>query len=426
MKVVVVGAGVAGSRAAHAAASLEAEVTVLESGTKSPVPRSLLLQLLEGKRKSPELRKIEEDNSQEEDGISFRFGETAVAFDSTRSRIKSDRRTIPYDSLVLATGSTFIDEHFRGDSRKGLIFLREIADFELLDSKAATVSRIAVLGSGALSVEIAEILQRRKVQVTLFSPGGVLGGSVSEPIASAVRHKMAEAGVKLVPETVDSVAGEISVEAILSKGRVFASEGLVVIPRSGPNNLKSNCTRGRAGGILVDRGMNTSEKNIFAAGDCAEQMLKSTSFASKLHSVARIMGEVAGENSAGANRVASISGVLGFSAFDLQVCTAGITEEEARRAALPAREVTFSGRAEKSGAMAMESICTLVFEPGSRQILGIQILGQDALRLSDFSSIVVSQSLTLDDVAFYDSPYLHVGTRDVSPISVAARAALRG
>jgi NADPH-dependent 2,4-dienoyl-CoA reductase/sulfur reductase-like enzyme len=426
MRVVVVGAGVAGTHAAQAAASQGADVTLVEGSGRPQIPQSMLPELLDGRRNPSETKMMGEVDLRNKFGITTSFGESALGLDSVRKKLRTNRQSISYDSLVLAVGCSYAEERFKGASKEGVYALRAMEDYERLSLRLPNLSTAAILGSGVLAIQIAEILRRRNVDVKLFSPGGLLGGSLSEPISSALRSRMAEAGVRVFPHEVEAVAGDDSVEVVLSKGSVFPSEVLVVTPRSIPNTVKSDCEMGRNGGLLVDRSMHTSEKDVLAAGDCAELRMRSTSFSSHLHSVATIMGEVAGENATGSNRIAHISGVLGFSVFGTEVCTSGIMASEAASAGLSAKELTLTtpegdNASEKDG-----PTCTLTFEPSAGKVLGIQIIGERAMAFADFASIVVSQSLSLKEVSFYDSPYLPGLSSDASPVSLAARAALRG
>jgi pyruvate/2-oxoglutarate dehydrogenase complex dihydrolipoamide dehydrogenase (E3) component len=224
---------------------------------------------------------------------------------------------------------------------------------------------------------------------------------------------------------IDAIVGTRRVEAVISAGMVYPCDGVVVLPRSSPLLPEVDCLLGDHGGVLVDRSMRTSSKDIFAAGDCAELRLGSASLPSRLHSSSRVMGEVAGLNAAGGTARADLAGSMALDVFGVQVCAAGIDVEEGVRAGLDvARADSEDEGGRGDGVLAADIYASVVYDRSTRRVHGIQVAGPGALSLSEYASLAVSSGAGLEALAYHESPYLPNFNEDKSPIALTASKVL--
>ncbi|MFM9368534.1 NAD(P)/FAD-dependent oxidoreductase [Streptomyces sp. Da 82-17] len=197
-EVVVVGAGLAGVRAAEElrAEGFTGRLTVVSAERELPYDRPPLTKgLLAGTLTEDDIRLAGAD------ALDARWirGNGAVGLDRERRRLLlADGAELPYDGMVLATGARA--RAWPGDAPPDTVLtVRELGDVRALRAAVAGgVRDVVVLGAGLVGVELASSLVGLGVRVTLVEPSGrplrALGGAVAERIAEAARR----AGVELL------------------------------------------------------------------------------------------------------------------------------------------------------------------------------------------------------------------------------------
>ena len=385
-------------------------------------PKSKFLMLLSGELSYKQLRSGA-DTARGKLGIEILSKRKVVSVDAGKRTVQDDGSRLTYDTLVIATGGSPVVERLEGSPKEEVHILRTAQDYAQLSQSIDRVSRVAVTGSTPLALTVAECLVKRHIKVDLFS-ASLLSGYFSGPIQKMVQDRLAASGVKVLQESVERVAGLARVEAVISGGLVYPCEAVVVIPRALPRIPVIDAKRGSSGGLVVDRAMNTSETGVFAAGDCAELAVGNSSFSLRQQSAARIMGEVAGANASGGSQVANLSGVLGLNVFGLELCSAGLTLGEAKRAGFDAAESSQTLAETEEQLSGYTVICSLVYDRISKAIYGIQLAGSRALSYADFGSLAVNMNVRLNDLAYLESVYIPKISGDESPIAATAKKAL--
>ena len=409
------GGGVAGVAAAISASELGADVIIAE-GTGGLAPnRSLFSGLLSGESTSTSVVKADPGDLAERLGIDVRFGEPVLSVDvaSRSARTKSGR--IRFDSLVVATGSSYGREDLKGASKQGVFFLGALEDYTALSGALDHASRLAVIGPIPLALPVAEAASQ-KTQVSVFLGGGILSGFARRAI-QRISEAASSRRVSLVLERAEAIVGVRRAEAVISAGAVHPCDRVAVLPRSSPSPPSLDCARGDHGGLLVDASMRTSCTSVFAAGDCAEQRIGSGTAVARLQSSSLTMGTVAGINSEGGAAKASLSRCAAFVAFGVELCSAGVDAELARAVGLDA--VEFESHDAPAGVEA-----SLVYDRTTHRLYGAQFSGPGSLALSDCASLAVAFGASLEDLAYQETPYLPRRGRDRSPICLTAGMAL--
>jgi NADPH-dependent 2,4-dienoyl-CoA reductase/sulfur reductase-like enzyme len=422
MRVLVVGGGVGGVAAAAAASRSGVDVTLVEGSGSLGLNQAMFPYVLSGECPSEKLLLTDAPRLSKDFGVEVRLNVRVLSVDPQSHTARTGDGRLSFDSLVLATGSRYLGDRVKGMSKQGVFLMRSLDDYLALSRSRGNLSHVAIMGSAPLSLIVAQVLSRgSKARAFLgarglrrFSPG------VERMVAQAASAR----GVELLNTDIDAIVGTGRVEAVISAGRVYPCDGVVVLPGSSPLLPQVDCLVGDHGGVLVDRSMRASSKDIFAAGDCAELRLGSTSLPSRLHSSSRLMGEVAGLNAAGRAVRANLAGSMALDLFGVEVCTAGINLEEGVRAGLDVaradsederRDCLFGGG----------DVCTsIVYSRSTRRVHGMQAAGPGALSLSEYASLAVSSGAVLEDLAYHESPYLPNINKDISPIALTAGKAL--
>jgi len=276
-RLVIVGNGMAGLRfleeiLEHARGHFD--ITVVGAEPVAAYNRVLLSAVLAGEAATADLV-LRPVQWYAEHKIELITGQVAEVLDS-RARFVGlqNGRTIPFDILVLATGSDPMTLAVPGCSLKGVATFRNLNDITTFERFAGARRPAVVIGGGLLGIEAACGLARRGVAVTLVHLADrlmerQLDAEGAALLAAAITAK----GVRvLLGANTRAIAGGSEVEAVeLADGRVLAC-GLVMMaigirPRAA---LAASGGLGTRRGIVVDDRMETSLKGVFAIGECAE------------------------------------------------------------------------------------------------------------------------------------------------------------
>ncbi len=273
--IVIIGAGTAGI---HCAVSLrkygyEGKITILGDEAERPYQRPPLSKtfLLEGVTPTP----LKPDAVYERNNIDLKTGTRVRKIDrKARTVTTSDGRVLPYDTLVLATGSSARRLRCPGANLDGVQHLRSLEDARNLRVALARSRSVVILGGGVIGLEIASGAVRQGKTVTVIEAARRLMSRVTTPIgANMVREKLERDGVDCrLNSRLKSLAGDRGkvTACLLEDGERLPADLVVVGIGSLPNQGLA-----RAAGLTCDNGipvnenMQTSDVGIYAIGDCA-------------------------------------------------------------------------------------------------------------------------------------------------------------
>jgi NAD(P)H-nitrite reductase large subunit len=286
-RLVVVGGGMAAVRLVEElrARSWEGSVTVLADEDVAPYNRILLSAVLEGTH-SPDALQLRPAAWWE--GVDLRLGTRVVEIDrGERAVVLASGEAVPYDRLVLATGSIPTLPPIRGLVRPDgrlhprVHAFRSLADCRGLDAairslvevraQRASSPRAVVVGGGLLGLQVARALSLRGVATEVVEGADhLLAGQVGEPAGQVLARDLRRLGT-------DVYTGARAVRLTgaglrLDNGYVLETD-LVVLTAGG---RPSTALARRAGldvrrGVVVDQGLTSvTDPRIHAIGDCAQ------------------------------------------------------------------------------------------------------------------------------------------------------------
>lgn len=215
-------------------------------------------------------------------GVTLRTGTTVVSIDRPARRVRlDDGDTLPYDILVLATGSSPVlppvDGLLHGNGRllPGAVAFRTLADCMAIAQLAANAERAVVLGAGVLGLETARGLAGRGLPVTLVQRGPRLMERQLDAGASRVLTRTVRSlGVDVRAGTgIRAVRGDSRVRGVvLDDGSALDADLLVLCCGVRPRvKLAREAGLAVAAGVVVDDRLRSStDPRIFAIGECAE------------------------------------------------------------------------------------------------------------------------------------------------------------
>ena len=267
-RVLIVGAGLAGSRCAEVlrAEGFPGEVVLAGDEPHPPYERpALSKELLAGRRDDVRLRP---DSFWAERRIDLRLGIRVTRIDARRQLARTGSGSLRWDALVLATGARA--RRLPGlAGRPGVHVLRSLADARALGSALGPGRRLAVVGAGFVGAEVASTARELGADVSLLEAGGVPFGTIlGEEVGQVLADRYRGAGVDLrtgarAAELRTSAAGSPRGLA-LACGRETACDAVLVAVGAEP------VTELLGGGeVTTDSCGRTTVPGIYACGDAA-------------------------------------------------------------------------------------------------------------------------------------------------------------
>ncbi|MCW3091543.1 MAG: putative oxidase [Ferruginibacter sp.] len=302
---------------------------------------------------------------------------------------------IPYDKLVIASGSKPNTFGWPGQQLKGVMGMYSKQDLEYLEACSPGCKHAVIVGGGLIGIEMAEMLHSRKIGVTFLVReagfwGSVLPSAESEMINRHIRehHINLKVNTKLVEILADSNNNARAV--VTDKGETIECQVVALTAGVTPNIAflqGSGIELGK--GVKVNPFLETNIRDVFAIGDCAEQH-EAIDLRKQVEAVwytGKIMGETLAQTLCG-NRTAYDPGPWFNSAkfFDIEYQTYGWVWPTPRE-----NEVQFYWE-HPGGKKAIR----IAYNKNTRTFLGINCFG---IRMRhQFFDKVLREQLTVDTV----------------------------
>ena len=273
-QIVIIGAGQAGVQAVE---SLRREgfagaISMIGEEAYPPYQRPPLSKAYLLGTFSRERLFLKPDGFYREAGCDLVLGTRVTAIDRIAKTVAlTDGRSLPYDKLLLATGTRVRMLSCPGADLPGIHYLRDIADVDGLQDAFKPGARIAIVGGGYIGLEVAAVAAKRGLDVTVFETADrLMARAVSQPVSDFYAAEHARAGVKLNLNTsVEGFEGTTKIERIRAGGMTHQTDLVLVGIGVVPNDMLAResgllCQDG----IIVDRNAMTADSSVFAAGDC--------------------------------------------------------------------------------------------------------------------------------------------------------------
>ena len=212
-----------------------------------------------------------------------------------------------YDDLVIATGSRARELKIPGIGLDGIHYLRSLKDVNSIKNQMKTAKRLCIVGGGYIGLEVAAVARDLGIEVTILEMESRILKRVTTEAMSQFYHGLhSRRGVEIVCDAqVKSFEGARSVSSVITEQKTFKSDlvivGIGILPNS---ELAQGSGIDCENGILVDENCKTSEKNIYAIGDCTNHPNPILNRRLRLESVPNAMEQarVAANNIAGGNK----------------------------------------------------------------------------------------------------------------------------
>ncbi len=273
---VIVGAGLAGAKAAETirAEGFDGRVLLLGEESVRPYERPPLSKEYLRGEKDFEAAAVRAEDFYAAHAIELRTSTRARVVDVGASEVLVDSgERIAYDRLLLATGAEPRRLDVAGADLPGVHCLRTLSDADRIRQAITPGTRVVVVGAGWIGAEVAASARQLGAEVAMVEMASVpLERVLGLEVGAIYRDLHAAHGVEMhFGVAVESFRGGDRVEEVwLTDGRVLAAEvvviGVGVTPRT---ELAESAGLAVDDGIVVDEHLATSAPGIYAAGDVA-------------------------------------------------------------------------------------------------------------------------------------------------------------
>ncbi len=269
-RLVVVGNGMAGARLVEELARVAPDrfaVTVIGAERHPAYNRIQLSSVLAGDVEAADIRLPARAPA------THRLGEAVVAIDRMRKHVRTEGGEIPYDTLVLATGSRPIALPIPGAALPDVVTFRDLSDVGAMLA-APRGARAVVIGGGLLGLEAAEGLRRRGLDVTVVHlMPWLMERQLDARAGALLQQELAARGIRFVlpAETAAILGTERATGVQLKDGSVLPADLVVMAVGIRPDAALARaaglaCNRG----VVVDDAMRSTDPAIHAVGECSE------------------------------------------------------------------------------------------------------------------------------------------------------------
>ncbi len=279
MNIVVIGNGMVGykfcAKLIAKASPNQFNITVFGEETRPAYDRVHLSEYFAGK--SAEDLTMAPASWYVENNITLHLGDPIAQINRKEKTVDSHKGFIvPYDILIMATGSSAFVPAIPGTEKNGVFIYRTIEDLEMMTIWAKKAKKGAVIGGGLLGLEAAKAMMDLGVtdtSVIEFAPR-LMPRQIDETGSNVLKAKLETLGLKILTNTNTSqILGDDHIT-----GMQFANDSKIEVdmlvisagikPRDELAKL-SGLTVGQRGGIVVNEKLQTSDENIYAIGECA-------------------------------------------------------------------------------------------------------------------------------------------------------------
>ncbi|MBV5306239.1 MAG: FAD-dependent oxidoreductase [Desulfobulbaceae bacterium] len=433
-KILVIGGSAAGAKAAAKARRLDefAEITLIQKSPDLSMAacgypyyiggvfndRNLLLCTPTGVPRDPAF--FDKDKAitalVETEALAINRNEKQVL---CRDLKTGSEQTFMYDKLILSTGAKPNMPAIPGIGLDGITALLTMTDTDYLrricDEKK--IHQAVVIGGGSIGVEVCEALSINGIKVTVVEALDQVLTFLDWDLAHLVENHMRSKGVQVVTSSgVKEFVGKDGrlIGVKLADGRVLDCELAVMAIGVRPNSdlaKAAGLKTGKFGGITVNEYMQTSDPDIYAAGDCVEIASRISGepvFAPK-GDLANLEGRVAGENVANGNCVTFPgtfhTGICKI--FDFSAGSTGLSTIAAERMGMTDIQTVVNASPDKPGFMGAKLLISkMLVSTGDQRLLGYQCVGTgDVSKQIATAAMAIMGKLTVTDLVNADLPY---------------------
>ena len=379
-------------------------------------------------------------------GVTMLTRTRALAIDRQKKTVSVEQldtgetNEIPYDKLVLATGSIPNRLQIPGADLEGVYVVNDMHRAMAIKSDLAQgkVSKAVVIGGGAIGLEMAESLADLwAIETSVLEYMDQLLPRIVDRAFAAMLEKhlrdnnvavyTGESAIRLESDDTGRVCRVVTPQRTLEADLVIMSVG--VRPR-GDLAKAAGLVVSEQGSIVVNNRMQTSDPAIFAAGDCVEIVNQVSGMKNNapMGSLANRQGRIAADNIAGIP--SQFSGWVGsfiMKAFECCIGGTGLSHATAKALGYDA-EVAITAQSDRAHFFPTQAVIMLqmVFDKTSRKVLGLQGFGpmnDSVLARINAAAALIARGALIEEFSTLELAYAPPFSTAVDALNATANVA---
>jgi len=332
-------------------------------------------------------------------------------------RIIAEGKTYAYDKAILSLGAIPSIPPIPGlDGRNEFTLSTNIADARTLDAVIPMYTSAAIIGAGAIGIEITLALMAKGYRslYLLDIMENILPASLDKDMTDRVEGRLRQKRVELIlPAMINGIRSESARKRLILPDRELEVDFIFFATGAKPNvdlARKGGLKIGSTGAISVNQYLQTSDPDIYAVGDCMENwdVITGSKTRRLMVTTAGITGEVAATNLVLGNTIPYQGTTMTFiiEIFGYKVGSVGFTERLAREKGLDVSSHITTTLTKRLKYGREPIYCKMIAERGTGNLLGAQVISEAPIRGAiDELALAIECKIPLDKLAQLDTPY---------------------
>ncbi|GAB6189246.1 NADH oxidase [Marinitoga arctica] len=419
MKIAIIGCTHAGTAAAINSSKLykEAEITVYErNDTISFLSCGIALHV-EGVVKDPNGLFYSSPEQLRDLGINTKMKHNVknVDFENKKLIVENiETKEVfedTYDKLIITTGSWPVIPNIEGIHMENILLSKNFYHAQNIIKKMDEVKNVVIVGAGYIGVELVEAFLEHGKNVTLIDiEDRILSKYLDEEFSDIAENGLKKHGANLVlGEKVIKFEGDKKVQKVITDKAEYETDLVILSMGFKPNThlFKGKLNMLDNGAIVVDEYMRTSQKDVYAAGDCCAvyyNPLKKYEYIPLATNAVR-MGTIAAYNLVEKRlKHLGTQGTSGIKIYGNNIAATGLTETIAKSQGLDVESIIITENHRPEFMPTFEKlIFKVVYKKKNGKILGAQICSKADLTQSiNTMSVVIQNKMKMNELAFID------------------------
>ncbi len=339
-----------------------------------------------------------------------------------------------YDKLVMATGSTPVVPPIFGIDNAKVLLCKNYQQAQEIYQASEKYHRIAIVGAGYSGTEFAEALAKTGHEVQMFQNGDqILDNYVGKKMSDGIVDMLAQHGVQIfLNHRVTGFNGDSdgNLELETAHGNYSADAAIVTSGFVANSDLLHGQVEvEKHGSLLVNGHMQTTNPDIFAAGDCSMVRFNPTGgpaytplASSAVRQAVLVAHNLFHENYPYMGTQATSAIKL----FGYSIATTGLTLEHALKRKINAAQVVYEGTWRPEYMPTTDALTIMmVYNRDTRRVLGAQLISKHEIAQSaNAISIAIQNNNTIDDLSLVDMLFQPNFDNPFNYINIAAQLAV--
>ncbi|CAN2038963.1 CoA-dependent NAD(P)H sulfur oxidoreductase [Candidatus Magnetomoraceae bacterium gMMP-15] len=424
MKFIVIGGDAAGMSAASRVKRNDSDIEIIVLEKTEDVSYSacgMPYNIADADREIDDLVVRKARIFREKQKIDLRTGHVAESINTASKEVKGinskgEKFSLAYDKLLIATGAVPIMPDLPGFDLSGVMPLknlehgRRIKDFIRVND----VQRSVIIGMGPIAMEMAEALHARNIQVDMIKPRSQFLPWLAPSLAEKIQRELISHGIGIHSGyKIKRIEHRGEVLNVISDDLELKADMVLVAIGVKPANMLAETAGlklGASGAIAVNKYLQTSDPDIYAAGDCAEavNMIIKKPVWIPLALIANRGGWTVADNICGQNNeLPGIVGTAVFKVFNLEVARTGINIRQAEDAGFEPVEVTIKTRTRAhSHPGSSRMSLSMVGDKKTGRLLGVQMVASEgAAHRINAAAVALHAEMSVDKFSQSDMAY---------------------